>query len=281
MTPIPPPMPGSSGNTTTIELSSISLAARIPDFWQDHPRLWFLQVEAILAQQKAGDQANYNMVIARLGKDEVRQVADILENPPADKKFEALKTRLLSVYEETEAKRLQQLMSDMELGEQRPSQLMRRMRDLARDKIPDDTLIYFWQGHLPPSVRAVIVSADSKNLETLASIADKVMETFRPNEVAAIQGTSRQKSPPKDFIMAELAKINDRISELANSRERDRSQGKNNSQGRARSRSRNNSRSGKTPRSADWLCFYHYRYKTKANKCVQPCSWKGQPPAGN
>jgi hypothetical protein len=82
---------------TTIELSAISLAARIPDFWQDQPRLWFLQVEAILAQQKAGDLANYNMVIAKLGKDAVRQVADILQDPPADKKYEALKTRLLSV----------------------------------------------------------------------------------------------------------------------------------------------------------------------------------------
>lgn len=277
MTPTPPPMPGTS---TTIELSAISLAAKIPEFWQDQPRLWFLQVEAILAQQKAGDQSNYNMVIAKLGKQAIQQVADILEKPPAENKYETLKTRLLSVYEETEAKRLQQLMSDMELGDQRPSQLMRRMRDLARDKIPDDTLIYFWQGHLPPSVRAVVASADSKNLESLASIADKVMETFRPSEVAAIQSTSRQ-SPSRDFIEAELAKINNRISELASSCGQIRSRGRSRSQGRARSRSRNNNRTGRTPNSPDWLCFYHFRYKAKANKCVQPCNWKGQPPTGN
>ncbi|XP_061706836.1 uncharacterized protein LOC133517524 [Cydia pomonella] len=275
MSPTPP-----TPQTTTIELSAISLAAKIPDFWQDQPRLWFLQVEAILAQQKAGDQSNYNMVIAKLGKQAIQQVADILEKPPSENKFDTLKARLLSVYEETEAKRLQQLMSDMELGEQRPSQLLRRMRDLARDKIPDDTLVYFWQGHLPPSVRAVVASAESKNLESLASIADKVMETFKPNEVASIQTTSRQSSP-NDFITAELAKINSRISELASSSGRGRSRRRNRSQGRARSRSRNNSRSGRTPNSPDWLCFYHYRYKTKANKCVQPCSWKGQSPTGN
>lgn len=265
------------GTATTIELSAISLAAKIPDFWEDKPRLWFLQVEAILAQQKAGDQSNYNIVIAKLGKQAVQQVADILENPPSENKYDTLKARLLSVYEETEAIRLKQLMSDMELGEQRPSQLMRKMRDLARNKIPDDTLVYFWQGHLPPSVRAVVAAADSKNLESLAAIADKVIETFRPNEVAAVQGTSRQ-SPPKDFITAELAKINSRISELASSRGRAKSRGRNSSQGRSRSRSRNN---GRTPNSPDWLCFYHFRYKTKANKCVQPCNWKGQPPTGN
>lgn len=279
MAPTPPPLPGSA----TIELSAISLASKIPDFWQDQPRLWFLQVEAILAQQKAGDQSNYNMVVAKLGKEAIQQVADILEKPPEENKFSTLKARLLSVYEETEAKRLQQLMSDMELGDQRPSQLMRRMRDLARDKIPDDTLIYFWQGHLPPSVRAVVASADSKNLESLASIADKVMETFKPNEVAAIQGSSRQlrQTSASDFITAELAKINNRISELAKSSVRGRSRERNSAQGRARSRSRNKSRSGKTPNSPDWLCFYHYRYKTKANKCVQPCAWKGQPPSEN
>ncbi|XP_063365143.1 uncharacterized protein LOC134653681 [Cydia amplana] len=276
-----------NGTATTIELSAISLAAKIPDFWQDQPRLWFLQVEAVLAQQKAGDQSNYNMVIAKLGKQAIQQVADILEKPPEENKFATLKARLLSVYEETEAKRLQQLMSDMELGDQRPSQLMRKMKDLARDKIPDETLTYFWQGHLPPSVRAVVASADSKKIETLASIADKVMETFKPNEVAAIQSTSRQsrQSSPTDFITAELAKINNRINqlELANIQGRGGTGRNSRRQGRARSRSRNNSRSSsQDSKNQDWLCFYHYRFKAKAYKCVQPCGWKGpQPPQGN
>lgn len=50
----------------------------------------------------------------------------------------------------------------MELGDQRPSQLLRRMRDLARDKIPDETFRIMWQGHLSSSVRAGLAVSEVK-----------------------------------------------------------------------------------------------------------------------
>nr|XP_037870021.1 uncharacterized protein LOC110385715 isoform X4 [Bombyx mori] len=61
----------------------------------------------------------------------------------------------------------------MELGDQKPSQLLRRMRDLARDKIPDDTLRVLWQGHLPAPVRTVLAITETKDMEKLAAAADK------------------------------------------------------------------------------------------------------------
>ncbi|KAI8431429.1 hypothetical protein MSG28_015948 [Choristoneura fumiferana] len=275
------PDPPTTGASTTIELSSISLSSRIPEFWQDQPRLWFYQVEAILAQQKASDQANYNVVIAKLGKQVIQQIADILEKPPEQNKFDTLKKRLLHLYEETETKRLRKLMTEMDLGDQRPSQLLRRMLDLARDKLSEDAVFILWQEHLPQSVRAVLACADSKNLDSLGNIADKVMETLKPNEVAEFsQSTSRQ-SPTKDPIFAELAKINARIDGLARSRGRSKSRGRFSGKGHSRSRARSSNKVKRTPESPDWLCYYHFRFKTKAKKCVQPCSWKGHPPAGN
>ncbi|KAL4704145.1 hypothetical protein ACJJTC_012961 [Scirpophaga incertulas] len=56
----------------------------------------------------------------------------------------------------------------MDLGEQKPSQLLRRMRVLARDKISDDTLRVLWQGHLPNTVRAVLAVTETKDLDSLA-----------------------------------------------------------------------------------------------------------------
>lgn len=45
----------SSGATCTVnvpDISSVSIASKIPDFWPENPRLWFRQVKAILTPQK-------------------------------------------------------------------------------------------------------------------------------------------------------------------------------------------------------------------------------------
>ncbi|XP_028170712.1 uncharacterized protein LOC114360286, partial [Ostrinia furnacalis] len=172
-----------------MELSAVTVSSRIPDFWRDQPRLWFVQCEAILGPQKLSDEARYNLVVTKLGKEVVEQVSDILLKPPESGKFEALKTRLMTVYEESEMRQFQKLLSEMELGDQKPSQLLRRMSDLARDKIPDETLKIMWQSHLPSSVRAVLAVSDVQVLDKLAAIADKVMETSRPIQISEVQAS--------------------------------------------------------------------------------------------
>lgn len=117
------------------EVAVVSVSSRIPEFWCDQPRLWYVQCEAILSNQKLSDEARYNLVVTKLGKEVVQQVSDILLKPPATGKFDTLKERLLKIYEESEIRQFQKLLSEMELGDQKPSQLLRRVRDLARDKI--------------------------------------------------------------------------------------------------------------------------------------------------
>ena len=95
------------------------------------------------------------------------------------KKIDALKTRLLRIYEDSKNKQLQKLISEMELGDQKPSQRLRRMRELAKYKIPDDTLRILWQGHLPDAIRVVLAVSETKELDHLSSIADNVHETSR------------------------------------------------------------------------------------------------------
>ncbi|KAJ8710659.1 hypothetical protein PYW08_009174 [Mythimna loreyi] len=95
----------------------------------------------------------------------------------------------------------------MVLGDQKPSQLLRRMRELAKEKIPDDTLKMLWQGHLPSSVRAVLAVTDSKNLDDLAVVADNVFETTRAAHVSEVSQQQPITSKETDLIMAEIAKL--------------------------------------------------------------------------
>lgn len=109
-------------------ISTLSVAS-------ENPRLWFIQVEAILAPQKPSDANKYFMVVAKLSKEVIQQVTAIVANPPENNKFEALKTQLLQIYEESETREIQKLISEIELGDQKHSQLLRRMKELARGKI--------------------------------------------------------------------------------------------------------------------------------------------------
>lgn len=259
------------------DLAAVSVSSRIPDFWEDKPTHWFIQIDAILNPQHLSDQAKYDLVIAKLSKEAIGQITDLLLQPPSSGKYETIKKRLLYIYEESATRQLQKLLSEMDLGDQKPSQLLRRMRDLAREKVPDHTLCILWQNHLPPATRAVLAVAETKNLEALAATADTVMEATRPIQVAEVS-----KVEPDNKVLAEIAKISTRLASLeerrinqpscrCGSRSRDVSRDRGFRRRRSVSRGRGTAR---TPNSPDWLCSYHYRYKEKAHRCVAPCAWK-------
>jgi len=252
------------------EVMSISLASRIPEFWMDQPRVWFIRVEAILAPQKMGDDSKFDLVVSKLPKEVIMQLTDFLTKPPETGKFLAIKTKLLTLFEDSKNRQIEKLIGEMELGDQKPSQLLQRMRSLAHEKIPDDTLRVLWQSHLPATMRAVLVASACKDLDTLAMIADNVAEATRSNHISAITQTSREQSKNSDIasISAQLAKMNARITTMERSRSRTRQQGNfYRHPSRSKSRRRN-------PESPDWLCKYHFRYRQRAHRCEPPCAWK-------
>lgn len=269
------------------QMTAVSITPRIPDFWRDRPRLWFHQFNAIVDPQKASDLHKSQLLIARLKPDELPDISDILENMPENNKFETLKNRLISVYEESETKQMNQLLNEIELGDQKPSQLLRRMRDLGKNKVPDDTLKLLWSGRLPHSIRAVITACDTGEvkLDSLAKIADKILENTRPSEIAPVTKTTPSADQTiTETIVSELKQMKLEISELHNklngsnnhqnreSRNRDR-YGRGTS--RTRSKSRENTQKNREnylrqkakPGDADYLCFYHFTYDTQARKC--------------
>ncbi|GBP25016.1 hypothetical protein EVAR_94311_1 [Eumeta japonica] len=66
-----------------------------------------------------------------------KQITDLLHNPPPNEQYKNIKERLMRVYEKSDRRQFQRLLPEAELGDQKPTQKLRRMRDLARDRIPD------------------------------------------------------------------------------------------------------------------------------------------------
>ncbi|XP_052741889.1 uncharacterized protein LOC128198818 [Bicyclus anynana] len=179
-----------------VSVSGVSVSARIPEFWTDLPRHWFIQAEAVLHPQKMSDEAKFQFVISKLGKDVIQQVTDILVKQPENGKYDTLKTRLLDIYEESENRKVQKLISEMELGDQKPSQLLRKMQELASGKVQMKPL---------PSFGKTICRD---------GMADKVTENAMPIQGVAAVRSARSDSPD---VIAEIHKLGERLRKIENS----------------------------------------------------------------
>lgn len=228
-----------------------------------------------MAPQKQSDETKFNMVVAKLTREALQQVSDLLVTPPDTQKYEAIKTRLLAVFEESAERQFQKLLGGMELGSQRPSHLLRRMKDLAR--ISEETLKKLWMARMPTSVRAVLTVSEDNKLENLATMADKIIESMQTEvaEVASERSASMELTAQVAQLTMQMSHLREEISEIRS--QRGRSPQRRYGGGRWRPASRSQSRGPRrTADSPDWLCRFHYRYQERARDCEKPCNWKGK-----
>lgn len=265
--------PLTTANSDTGDLATISVSARVPEFWVDMPRLWFAQFESVMDPQKQGDASKYNMVVAKLNRDALQQVGDLILSPPVENKYETIKKRLLSAYEESAERQFHKLVSEMDLESQRPSQLLRKMSELARNtNVSTDALQRLWISRLPGAVKAVLSVARDTKLDDLALIADKVMENLHSGDVASVSTSS---APSVPDLLTQMMHMTLEIKALRN--EVNEIRGRNRNRGNSWNRGRSNSwsrRPRRTPSNPSWLCRHHYRFGTRATTCEQPCNWK-------
>ncbi|KMQ85926.1 hypothetical protein RF55_15255 [Lasius niger] len=252
---------GRAGNGTASENTTVlpmRVGIRSTPFWKSKPELWFVQMEAqFLTAGITTDETKYNYVVQCLDDDLLSEVSDIVLNPPAGNKYAALKDRLIKSFAVSSEKRLRKLLNEVDLGDRRPSQLLRRMRDLAQTGISEDVLKSLWLQRLPQQVQAIL-TATKHDLEELSQLADRISDVL-PSEVNAIT-TEPTKTPTAD---SQLSLLTDRIAQLETRLARSTS----------RERQRKN-RSRSTSRDKSDYCWYHRRFGNKATKCTRLCGWK-------
>lgn len=281
------------GLDDNLEISAMALTNRIPDLWPQSIKLWLSHIEAVMAPQKPTDDIMYQMVIAKLRHQDLQQVSDIIANPPEERKFQTLKERLIHVYEESAQKQFKKLMEDMELGDQKPSQLLRRMKELAGDTVSPQALKFLWGSHLPKAARTILAIHENKDLSELAEMADAIQENtaIEPvrflHEVSSLAPPDMNKTKARidaiDELRQQIAQLTLQISELTTGNQQRRSRSTSRSNYRSDSPWRQRSRArAYSPRPSGWHsfkqeaggpCFYHSFFGEEAHRCRQPCSW--------
>ncbi|BHF63007.1 hypothetical protein SprV_0200599600 [Sparganum proliferum] len=107
---------------------------------------------------------------------------DIIDCPPTEAPYTALKEALISRISLSTQKRLQRLISEEDLGDRKPTQLLRRLEQLADGQKLDATMFkQLFLQRLPPSVQAILApNIPSSTVQMLAETANRILEYYQP-----------------------------------------------------------------------------------------------------
>ncbi|BHF70505.1 hypothetical protein SprV_0301355600 [Sparganum proliferum] len=110
---------------------------KLPPFTPSNPRVWFRQIEALFATSRiTSERTRYSYVSQSLPFDVAVTVEDLLDPIPVDEPYTRLKEAVIQRVAKSANLMLRELFTQVELGDQTPSQLMRHMRSLLAVKRP-------------------------------------------------------------------------------------------------------------------------------------------------
>ena len=228
--------------------------------------MWFSLLECSFKAFKITNSlTKFTHAVSLLPPEVLPQVSDVIATAPtADKPYEDLKVAVLKILQSSVATRLRELLSKEELGDEKPSQLLSRMKLLLGDKYQSfDAELFkqlFYQ-RLPSAIQRSLFSVkDNLTADAIATLADDFMATLPSSQASSISVA------PHDSQLAQLTQLVSQLTtEVASLKLQLR--------GRPRSRSSTPNRRRLNSRSrSPGSCWYHRKFGEKALKCVAPCT---------
>jgi len=278
-------------NDTVIQTAPTDINAlivKLPTFWANNPRTWFIQAEAQFSLGKiTADVSKYNYVVATLPQDIAETVADILENPPDADLYRNLKETLIDRHSLSLESRIKRLTSDEEIGDKKPSDFYRTLKRIAGDSgtVGGELLKKLWISKLPQAVGVALIPQKDDDVTKLTKLADQVWEAIKTANISAVSASSH---PGNDDLRGEISELRAMIEKLSFDRSRSRFRSRSRSYSRSNSRNshsgnrnRNRSRSSRYNPKGKY-CYYHFKFGNKANRpCDKPCSFANDFPSAN
>lgn len=253
--------------TTMMPAAAAAVAVKLPDFWKSDPAMWFAQAEAqFVLAGVTQDSTKFHHIVAKIDQSVICHVADLVKNPPAADKYEAIKLRLISRFELTPQSRLERLLNTCDLGDLRPTHLLAKMQEISTGLNVDESLLkMLFLQRLPPNVRAVL-SINDGSLSKIAEMGDKIMDLSPQiatvSEARAVPANSAADTTldpySQESLGSQIAALTAEIRRMATKPQR---------------RSRSSSRGRQLAASND-VCWYHRKYGGNAERCRSPCSYQ-------
>lgn len=242
-------------------------AVKIPPYNFHDPSLWFIMCESTFAlglpKPITESSTKFNYIVAHLPPEAAQIVRDAIINPDKTDPYDFLKKELIKRTGESSQQEIRKLLVGEELGDRKPSELLRVMKRRAEaHKVSDELMLELFLQHLPTSVQSILASITPLTIDKAAEVADRIIEVTPLNSILpsanAISNTVENK------LLNEIEKLNKRIDKLCYSDQRSRNRSRDSTENRRRSVSRT-----RNPE----FCWYHVTFGEKAFKCKPPCSF--------
>ena len=250
---------------------------KLPPYWPQDPLVWFAQVEAQFTNHRiTKETSRYAHVVASLSPDIAQEVRDLLITKPDTKPYSTLKAALVARTSESEQRRLQQLLTEEELGDRKPTQLLRRMRQLLGERVLEDSILrQLFVQRMPTNVQQILASSsETLSITQVAELADRIIAVAAPGFVTAVAAPA-----PHPSTTTSIQRLHDEVQRLTIQVESLSKQlrGRSRSRGRGWSTNRQGQhqeqRGNQAPSSAadNDECWFHRTFGENARRCRPPC----------
>nr|XP_022902891.1 uncharacterized protein LOC111415422 [Onthophagus taurus] len=174
-------------NLMTDDLQNVTAIKFLP-FWSSNPDLWFRQIEAQFTLSKIkSEKTKFNYILANLPTDIITTVVDLIQSPSDTTPYSSLKNALIERLSLSEEKRLDDILSGTQMGDQRPSEFYRAMSSTVGGSqvVSNELLLKLWKRRLPQAVSVALLTSGKEEVADLLSIADKVWETLNSSTLSS------------------------------------------------------------------------------------------------
>jgi hypothetical protein len=173
---------------------------KVPEFNAHDLELWLSQLELhFTISGITGQRIKFAYLSSHLPP-------SVIVNPPEGKQYDALKTALLSRTSRSDESKVKQLLEDIQLGDRKPSQLLRHMQQLAGSTAADPILRQLWIQRLPSGLQPLASELLTRSsLGKVGEAADKAMDQIHPSiRHAATPQPSTSQVGSQDLMMTQL-----------------------------------------------------------------------------
>ncbi|KAL4721720.1 hypothetical protein ACJJTC_018189 [Scirpophaga incertulas] len=202
------------GNTNSDQAFINRVSIRTPPFCKDRPTLWFSSLEAQFHINGITQEVTkYHFAISHLDMECIREVEDIIIQPPQTEPYSKLKNAIISRFSESYEEKVRRLLESEPIGDRKPSSFLRHLRSLAGPCFPEQLLKTIWLNRLPRHVQLILASRKEQTLEDLWDLADQLMEitSHTPPAPVTFEVSSSQAAAP---TAADFQALNRKVEEL-------------------------------------------------------------------
>ncbi|XP_075162744.1 uncharacterized protein LOC142235374 [Haematobia irritans] len=251
----------------TANVSVVYARLPLPVLSSSNIESWFVTMDFwFTASGISADRQKTATVLAALDPSVISQLTDVIAAMPQVERYEYIRSKIIEHFADSEQRRLNRLLSELPLGDRKPSELYHEMKRVAGTTLGEAALKSLWIKRLPDVVQPVVAASTGPASE-FTKIADSIVDAVSTSHIRAVSSSSHD---PMEEIRAEIASLNKRFEKLTTrSRSRNRA-----AQSRTRYKSSGNESRQIRNSPTDAECWYHQRHGRSARRCRSPCRHK-------